>query len=501
MGDVALTNNSPRIPAGVWLAGGLFAILSISAAITSSGFLEADACTHYLSASFGFRQPLRLVSVWDRPLFMLLYTPGAAWGGVIGARMVSLVFALLCAWCAWRIAARLGMRRPELAFVFTLAQPLLFLHSFAEMTELCFAAVIGLAFLVFLDRRWGWMACLIAVSPLGRPEGFGFVLLAAVALIAWRQWKWLAILPMGLLAWTLAGWLLWRRPDYGYGSANFLAWLPKQWPYSGTSAYESGPLLLWQTQSNGVSTSSFLMRLPMLISPLLFPFLLVGTGALARNAPTAMRSREGWGRIAVLAIPWGILAGHSLLWWRGLMASNGELRYLLVTAPMWGVMGALGWEWCAERWGIRRPMLVAGILAVLPVFANLYFRVVPLPLYEDDLLAKDVAAWYSSSDLRKEYPRLTASYIAVYLYMDYSPTDWGRTVLWGRKMVAERPPGVVLIWDEINGTKNADASMVVSLDDLRTNGWREIKTFERADRVWRAFLSPEPASPMTPQRK
>ena len=122
-------------------------------------------------------------------------------------------------------------------------------------------------------------------------------------------------------------------------------------------------------------------------------------------------------------------------------------------------------------------------------FGHGNLRIVPLPLYEDDLLAKDVAAWYQHSDLRKQYPRLTASYIAVYLYLDYSPTDWQRTVLWGRPMVEKRPPGVVLIWDEINGTKNANAEMCVTYDELITSGWREIRQFRRGDRVWRAFAS------------
>ena len=356
----------------------LFGLLSLLAAATSEGFLEADACTHYLSASFGFRQPLRLVSVWDRPMFMLLYTPAAAWGGILGARLMSLAMALLCAWCAWRIAAKLEVRRPELAVIFTLGQPLVFLHSFAELTELPFAAIIGLAFLAFLHRRWGWMAVLLAISPLGRPEGFGFLALGAAALILSRQWKWLLVLPAGLLSWALCGWLLWKMPDYGYGAANFLAWLPKQWPYSGTSAYDAGPLLLWKQAARRVAGEQFSGRLPMLIGPLLFPFLLIGTGLALKGIRQKLREDTGRGVLLAAALPWCILAGHSFLWWRGLMASNGELRYLLVTAPLWAVTGAIGFSWLLPQIKAGRamlsPVLVAGVLAALPAFSNLLLQ-------------------------------------------------------------------------------------------------------------------------------
>ena len=42
-----------------------------------------------------------------------------------------------------KLAAGQGNRLPALALIFTLGQPLLFLHSFSELTELPFALVIS----------------------------------------------------------------------------------------------------------------------------------------------------------------------------------------------------------------------------------------------------------------------------------------------------------------------------------------------------------------------
>lgn len=469
----------------------IFALLWLYGAALSEGFIEADARTHYLSARFALSQPHRLISVWDRPLFMLLYSVPAATMGVMGTRTVSLLMAILCAWTAWRIAARLGMRRPEWAFVITLGSPLLYLHSFSEMTELCFAALAGMALLAYLNRRWALMAALVAISPLGRPEGFGLIVLAGVAVAVNRRWWHLFILPAGLLVWTTIGWLMWGLPDYGHGVLNVLFWLPKQWPYSGTSAYDSGPLLLWKTQPDGAVAGSLLLRLPVLVGPLLFPFTVAGTVLMLRA--DKLPAQQRWGRLVTMGLPWLILAGHSVLWWRGMMASNGELRYLLVTVPMWGVVGAFGWEWASERLELRRAGWVLAGLVLLPALANIHYQVVPMGIYDDDRLALDVAKWYRSDpELQRRYPRLTASYIGVYQYLDFSMTDRRKTVVWSKDMVKRRPPGVVLVWDSVYATKNADTNMCVSKEELEQYGWHKLRTFEQGKTVWDVYLSPEP---------
>ena len=57
------------------------------------------------------------------------------------------------------------------------AQPLVFLHSFSELTELPFAALLALAFWAYQRRRFALLAVLISLSPLTRPEGRGAVLI------------------------------------------------------------------------------------------------------------------------------------------------------------------------------------------------------------------------------------------------------------------------------------------------------------------------------------
>jgi hypothetical protein len=172
-----------KTPSATWLAPvaiaiAIFASLSIYCAITSEGFLEADSCTHYLFARLALREPhdknlSYLVNVWGRPLCTGIYAVPALIGHRTGVRLMSCALALICGLGAMRVAKLQNYRWPALALIFTLAQPLVFLHSFSELTELPFAALVILAFWAYRARQFWLMGLLVGISPMGRPEGFG----------------------------------------------------------------------------------------------------------------------------------------------------------------------------------------------------------------------------------------------------------------------------------------------------------------------------------------
>jgi Gpi18-like mannosyltransferase len=182
-----------------WLATAAFAACSIAAAVRSHGFLEADGGTHYILARHAFEYPPYLLDVWGRPVCTFVLAIGAELGGLVGAKLVSLCIAIGIAAVAQAIARGQQMRQPALAAIFTFGQPLLFLHSFSELTELPFALLLGLALLAYQRRQWGWMTALAAISPLARPEGFALLPIVLIALIAHRRFRWILILPMGIV--------------------------------------------------------------------------------------------------------------------------------------------------------------------------------------------------------------------------------------------------------------------------------------------------------------
>src|SRR5215218_3348275 len=185
----AIQGTGARSPRDWWsivIAIFTFTVLSLAVSITSDGFLEADGCTHYQYAKFAFSEPHYLINIWGRPVCTALYALPAQIGGRFAVRCTSLLLAIALSFVSYAIARKLKIRRPELALIFTLAQPLVFLHSFAELTELPFALLLGLGFLAYQTRRMMLMSLLIGLTPLSRPEGFGFLVLAAIALMIHR---------------------------------------------------------------------------------------------------------------------------------------------------------------------------------------------------------------------------------------------------------------------------------------------------------------------------
>jgi hypothetical protein len=480
-------------PKREWLPLGLativFAALSLTAAIQSEGFLEADACTHYQYAKFALAEPHYLVNVWGRPFVTALYAIPATLAGRIGVRITSLCCALIISTIAWQLARDQKYRWPALAFIFTLAQPLLFLHSFSELTELPFAVLLALAFCAYRREQWLLMAILIGLTPTARPEGFGFLMLAAVALVLHRRPWWILILPIPLLLWDYAGWRLYGRPVYSDGltqalpeSLRWLTWLRHEWPYQPESLYARGRLY------------HFAGLLPAVVSPLLFPFVFIGI----RQSVRRLWPRDHTERCQMLiaAIPLMILVGHSVLYWLGKMASNGELRYMIIVAPFWGLLAAKGWEWTFARLHWRHVYIPAAIVALLPIFVNASYQVIPIHLSGDGVKAREVAKWYREDHVSIDYPRITSSNPEVTYFMGVSHTDGGWVREWRRDLLLKPHPGTLLVWDPVYAQFNSDANRVISLAEIRDAGWVELPDVADAfnpissGEPWHFFVSP-----------
>jgi len=475
----------------------IFSALSLIASVTSQGFLEADGCTHYLYARFALTEPHYLVNVWGRPLCTALYALPAVVAGRLGVRTTSLLLAIACALVARATALALDDRRPTLAAIFTLAQPLLFLHSFSELTELPFALLLGAAFLAYVRRRFFLMALLISLGPLSRPEGFGFLVLGALALAAHRRLRWLPLLPIPVIIWDIAGWRLFGEPIYpGFsqhlpGVLQWIDWLPQNWPYAQKSAYLPGSLI------------HFVMLMPAVASPLIFPAMCVGIWRtfLARTFSLgAIEDHQQRCRFLTGVIPLLILLGHSLLYWTGRMASSGELRYMLIVAPFWGILSARGWMWVFDRYRWNWVMPAAALASLSPIAVNHFYGVVPLTYSEDWIQAKDVSSWLQRTPLRRQYPRILAAHPGIFYFLGISQTDHHTAREWTKKTVDDAPSGTILIWDSVYGVYNSDTGRSVTLDEIRNAGWIPTPTSLARDKLdpttkkqvpdWRFFVSP-----------
>jgi len=433
-----------------------FAICSVAAAVRSQGFLESDGGMHYLLARHALAEPFYFVDVWGRPFCTGLFAIPATLGGVLGVRLTSLAAAIGCGLVAFRLAAGQGYRWPALALIFTLGQPLLFLHSFSELTELPFALLAGLAMLAYQARRWAAMALLATLLPLARPEGLAFVVLAAVALIAHRRWLWLVLLPTGLIAWSIAGHIL-----VGPADAPWWRWLIQHWPWGLQSEYGHG------------SPLHFILRLPVLVGPFALPAMWIGMGRNLWPIHETMAWRDARARMnwVIAALPLAVLVGHSVLYALGKFSSSGELRYLLIVAPLWGLLAARGWEWIFTRMNWSRPLSWAALAVVAPGLVNYAWRILPLEPTTSWLEAQRIAQWYRANPIHDRYPRILTNHPGIFYYLDVSPADRRFVEPWEGTAVDHPPAGVLLLWDPQFSAVNADPDLCVPLRRVIAAGW------------------------------
>src|ERR1051325_5729139 len=207
----------------------IFAFFSTTAAIYSRGFLEADGCTHFLYSRFVWQEHHLITNVWGRPFCTAIYAIPALFHRQ-GVRTASMLMAVGICLITCGIAKRQGYRLPALAGIFLLGQPFLFLHSFSELTEIPFALLVTIALWAYQTRRVVIMAIIVALMPTARPEGFGFIALAIVALILHRRWYLIPILGLPLAIWSFAGWAQFGMAQPWY--IKWWRWLPENWPYA-----------------------------------------------------------------------------------------------------------------------------------------------------------------------------------------------------------------------------------------------------------------------------
>lgn len=474
-------------PLGV--AVGVYAALSAWMAVASKSFLEADGITHYLDRRFALSNPVHLVSVWSRPLCVAMYAVPARVGGLIGTRLTSLALVLLMLPLLWRVGRRVGIRHPAWACLFLLTQPLLYAHSFSELTEIPFALWVLVMFWAYEGRRFGWLAALAAVAPLGRPEGFGLLLIVGVALVLHRRWVWLLVLPLGLAVWSYAGWRLFGEP----AAYPWWEWLPNNWPYSPASVYGHGSIF-WLTAVA-----------PAVVGPIGFGFMVLGVWRVCWSGPRALASHERRSPIGMLLadhayrcrwlvvlIPLSVLAAHSLLWAFGKMASNGEPRYLLIAAPFWAMVSAMGLEWAAERFRWRRVGWVFLLGAAAPIGANLAYPCFPLGPQDHDRLTSEITDWLDTQpQLRQRYPLLVAWLPHLYIRLDIDKDNPQQAGDSSQQGIAHPRPGELAVWDEIYATHNSSEAYCVSPDQLRDAGWRPIARFDAGGHYAYVYVSPQ----------
>jgi tetratricopeptide (TPR) repeat protein len=246
---VSDSDGRSRLWAFAWI--GAYVIASLVYGFLSDAPWDDDCVVRYFHAREAWRDPTHFFSVWNRPLFMVLFAPAA----LIGREAMMLQMIALSAWSGWllyRALVRLGYGYAHGVLPFFFFQAFYFTISRNFLTEPVAVAVTCLGLHAMVHQRWTLFAVMGGLLPLARLELAVILPIWALALLQAKMWKRIAWMAVPLLALMVLGYFvkgssdpLWLLKDtlgkegknrYGYRDV---------WHYTQRFAYVIGPVIFF----------------------------------------------------------------------------------------------------------------------------------------------------------------------------------------------------------------------------------------------------------------
>jgi len=447
-----------RVDTVVVCAGAFLALAACIFMTHATG--EGDSTLHFISARESVSDSwTHMLSSWSRLLFKVLIV-GPSWLGMRWARLSMAVLATLLVGQTIGLARDLKLQRPLLAGFFLLAQPFTFFAAQDTLTEIPAALAVYGALRLWMHRHRAWSCFVVSLIPALRPEGHPIIAVWFVLLVLEarreRSWKPLRLAPLlsiGMAGWMAVCWVGVGKPLFPFQTF---------WPMGGWG-YGSGQA--WD----------YLVRFPWFTGSVLFPVFLVGCIKGLRRELTM-----------VWVLWWLVLGLHSFLWWRGLFASAGLLRILVVTAPSTALLCLVGFN---QIFG-GRLRVVAPVFLIWAALMTCY-RYATEPDHQEEKLAWPTAEYIMANHLLPEGTQFFTANGIMLIALDYPKNNFERIPLkYDREkelaVLRALKPGAIGVWD--NGS--IERWVGVSLADFPELGFEQLAVFTEAvptENLWRMY--------------
>jgi tetratricopeptide (TPR) repeat protein len=233
----------------------IYVFFSLFYGFSSNGTWDDDCPSRYFNTLNAFNDPLQFISVWNRPLFVLIFAPFVH----LGRWVIPVLMTLISAFGAYYLY--LGVKKQQiknafLVIAFLLFQPFLFSLSRNAETEPLSVAILGLGFYFLSNKKWMQFAIIGGLLPLARLELSVLLIFWAYYLIKEKQFKYILFLGLPTFLWNISGWIL---------TGDFLYVL------NSTIGKDTGENRYGQT-----SFGHYFQRFIYVISPVIYIYFLVG---------------------------------------------------------------------------------------------------------------------------------------------------------------------------------------------------------------------------------
>lgn len=294
---------------------------------------DDDCPTRYFNMLDAIDNPAQFVSIWNRPLFMLIFTLPAQlghWTVIIIQTLISIIAGLSLV----KVAKKINLRYAFLAFPLLVFQPFVFGVSRYAMTEPLAVALICLSIYFLLKHKWNALAIAAGLLPLARLELAVLLPFWIVPLFINKQFKPLVFLATPMFLWAIVGG--WMNND--------LLWIIKQ-----TFGRESQ-----ENRYGHQEITTYIERYQYVVGPVLFFFTIIGL-------PKIIKSKFAR---TYLLFPFivGLITYSIFSSWLNMGNAAGFLRNLLPLSPYFALMALIGINYWLNisRKNIELPLELKG---------------------------------------------------------------------------------------------------------------------------------------------
>lgn len=236
-----------------WALGltALYVLASLIYGFLSNAPWDDDCVVRYFHAREAWSKPDHFFSLWNRPLFMVLFAP-TAWLGRNVMMVQMILISAFSGWLLYRSLHKLGARDAHWVLPFFFFQTFYFSVSRNFLTEPLAVAVVCIGMHALVHKRYLLFALMGGLLPLARLELSIILPIWGFILLAHKQWKPLLVMAAPVLLLMVLGYfvkhtdsLLWlvdetlgKDGKNRYGHRDV-------WHYFHRFAYVIGPIVFF----------------------------------------------------------------------------------------------------------------------------------------------------------------------------------------------------------------------------------------------------------------
>jgi hypothetical protein len=397
-----------------------FAIVAVLGSVwilSSNGFYYIDECAHFLYCRFVLQALPTTVMMWHRPLPQWLFALPAQLGHTFTMFFALTIFLLLLL-ITWRIALLHKINHAEWVVILVGLQPTLFDLSYACMTEIPTAFMIALSYWYHLKGNHGWALAFASAVFLCRTEMYIFAEILFLVYLWNHEWKILPLVFIGPLLWIGSTTMI---------SGNIMTFF-KEWVAFSTI----GKFI------PGISVTHYVTHLQNI-----FGWAQVFLFALAAVLIAQAKRSAEFGIIyctIAATIVLHTLAGAEVFHWT---ASIGELRYISVVGPLFGIVSAFGLSEIFDRLKSSGARIVVFLFVLTVVVFQCTTTAHPRRWANYEMVVVNL-----TNEIKAEYPNLVllSNHSAAAYTMDAVPSGSAHFDLLNLQTLKKYPECIIL-WD------------------------------------------------------